>query len=109
MQGGGYQDPAVTKKELVAWKGNVDSASRTSRSANPDVPEDDRRWQIKDVAELPVYFAKEVSEMVKGHGFSTLQAWEDGLKYATDASVFATDKTRVNFWETLYWVASTKR
>ncbi len=59
--------------------------------------------KIKDVAELPVYFAKEVSEMVKGHGFSTLQAWEDGLKYATDASVFATDKTRVNFWETLYW------
>ena len=46
------------------------------------------------MAELPVYFAKEVSEMVKGHGFSTLQAWEDGLKYATDAKDFATDKTR---------------
>ena len=61
------------------------------------------------MAELPVYFAKEVSRMVQGHGFSTLQAWEDGLKYATDASVFATDKTRVNFWETLCWVVSTRR
>lgn len=105
MQGGGYQDPAVTQKaDLVAWKGNVDSSKQDKPFGKSPMCQkmiDDGK--IKDVAELPVHFAKEVSEMVKGHGFSTLQAWEDGLKYATDASVFATDKTRVNFWETLYW------
>ena len=71
MQGGGYRDPAVTKKEdLVAWKGNVDSSKQDK--AVRQVPmcqkmiDDGKIW---DVAELPVYFAKEVSEMVKGHGF----------------------------------------
>ena len=59
--------------------------------------------KIKEVGELPVYFAKEVGQMVKDRGFSTLQAWEDGLKYASGAKEFATDNTRVNFWETLYW------
>ena len=29
MQGGGYQDPAVTKKRRsAAWKGNVDSSKQ---------------------------------------------------------------------------------
>lgn len=36
MQGGGYQDPAVTKKEeLVAWKATSTPASRTNRLASP--------------------------------------------------------------------------
>lgn len=105
MLGGGYQDPAVTKpEELVGWRGNTDWSKQDKPFGKSPMCQkmiDD--GQIKEVGELPVYFAKEVSEMVKGHGFSTLQAWEDGLKYAKNAGEFATDKTRVNFWETLYW------
>ncbi|QFI54261.1 beta-N-acetylhexosaminidase [Aeromonas simiae] len=105
MLGGGYQDPAVTKKEeLVGWRGNTDWSKQDKPfGKSPVCQKMIADGKIKDVAELPVYFAKEVSELVKGHGFDTLQAWEDGLKYAKDASVFATAKTRVNFWETLYW------
>ncbi|MGY3927864.1 beta-N-acetylhexosaminidase [Aeromonas simiae] len=105
MLGGGYQDPAVTKKEeLVGWRGNTDWSKQDKPfGKSPVCQKMIADGKIKDVAELPVYFAKEVSELVKGHGFDTLQAWEDGLKYAKDASVFATANTRVNFWETLYW------
>ena len=105
MQGGGYQDPAVTKKEeLVAWKGNVDSSKQDKPfGKSPMCQKMIDEGKIKEVGELPVYFAKEVGQMVKDRGFSTLQAWEDGLKYASGAKDFTTDNTRVNFWETLYW------
>ena len=105
MQGGGYQDPAVIQKaDLVAWKGNVDSSKQDKPfGKSPVCQKMIADGKIKDVAELPVYFAKEVSELAKERGFSTLQAWEDGLKYASSAKDFATDKTVVNFWETLYW------
>ncbi|MEW7865053.1 beta-N-acetylhexosaminidase [Aeromonas diversa] len=105
MLGGGYQDPAVTKaEEQVGWRGNTDWSKQDKPfGKSPQCQKMIDEGKIKEVGELPVYFAKEVSEMVKGHGFSTLQAWEDGLKYAKNAGEFATDKTRVNFWETLYW------
>jgi hexosaminidase len=105
MLGGGYQDPATTKPaDLVAWKGNTDWSKQDKPfGKSPLCQKMIADGKIADVQELPVYFAKEVSEMVKGHGFSTLQAWEDGLKYAKGAKDFATGSTRVNFWETLYW------
>ncbi|MGL5223859.1 MAG: beta-N-acetylhexosaminidase [Aeromonas sp.] len=105
MLGGGYQDPATTKKaDLVAWKGNVDSSKQDKPfGKSPLCQKMIADGKIKEVGELPVYFAKEVSQMVKNHGLPTLQAWEDGLKYAKSAKDFATDNTRVNFWETLYW------
>lgn len=101
----GYQDPAVTKKEdLVAWKGNTDWSKQDKPfGKSPLCQKMIDEGKIKSVDELMVYYAKEVAKMVKADGYSTLMAWEDGLKYADGAKDFATDKTQVNFWETLYW------
>ncbi|TGH91196.1 family 20 glycosylhydrolase, partial [Escherichia coli] len=48
-------------------------------------------------------FGAEVSKLVKAHGIDVMQAWQDGLKDAKDASVFATQHVNVNFWDALYW------
>lgn len=105
MLGGGYQDPQVVKStDLVGWRGNVDSSKQDQPFArSPMCQQLIKDGKLDDVKSLPVYFAKEVSEKVKALGMSTLQAWEDGLKHAENAQAFATDKTAVNFWETLYW------
>lgn len=105
MVGGGYQDPNVTKKEeLVGWRGNTDWSKQDKPfGKSPMCQQFVADGKIGDAQELPSYFAKEVSKLAKDRGFSTLQAWEDGLKFAGNAKEFATDHTRVNFWETLYW------
>ncbi|NWA62469.1 carbohydate-binding domain-containing protein [Pantoea sp. B9002] len=59
--------------------------------------------KVEDLEHLPSHFALEVSKMVKAHGIPVMQAWQDGLKDATDAHAFATSRVRVNFWDTLYW------
>lgn len=59
--------------------------------------------KVEDIQHLPSYFAKKVSEVVKANHMNRLQAWQDGLKFAKDASDFATDEVAVNFWDTLYW------
>ncbi|WLI78316.1 beta-N-acetylhexosaminidase [Kosakonia sp. H02] len=59
--------------------------------------------KVSDVEHLSSYFGVEVSKLVKAHGINVMQAWQDGLKDAKDASVFATDHINVNFWDALYW------
>ena len=59
--------------------------------------------KVADVEHLPSYFAMEVSKLVNAHGIERMQAWQDGLKDARDASSFATKRIGVNFWDTLYW------
>lgn len=58
---------------------------------------------VADVDHLSSYFGVEVSKLVNAHGIEAMQAWQDGLKDAKDASVFGTRHVNVNFWDTLYW------
>ncbi|GAB2935941.1 beta-N-acetylhexosaminidase [Hafnia psychrotolerans] len=62
-----------------------------------------KQGKVQDVEHLTSYFAVEVSKIVNAHGIEKMQAWQDGLKDAKDASSFATKRTGVNFWDTLYW------
>ena len=59
--------------------------------------------KVADLAHLPSYFARKVSQIVQRHGIDKMQAWQDGLKDAQDARAFATRRVAVNFWDTLYW------
>ena len=59
--------------------------------------------KVADLAHLPSYFARQVSRLVGSHGIDRMQAWQDGVKDARDASAFATKQVAVNFWDTLYW------
>ncbi|MGL5949288.1 MAG: family 20 glycosylhydrolase, partial [Aeromonas sp.] len=105
MLGGGYQDPTTVKKEeQVGWRGNTDQTKQDKPFAkSPLCQKMISDKVITDAQELPSYFAKEVSQLVKAKGMTTLQAWQDGLKYVKDVKEFATEKTVVNFWDTLYW------
>ncbi len=52
---------------------------------------------------LPSHFAEQVSKIVADKGIPHFQAWQDGLKYSEGEKAFATESTRVNFWDVLYW------
>ncbi|HFP9303501.1 TPA: beta-N-acetylhexosaminidase [Raoultella planticola] len=62
-----------------------------------------KEGKVADIEHLPSWFAVEVSQLVNQHGIAKMQAWQDGLKHAKDATDFATQKTAVNFWDTLFW------
>ncbi len=62
-----------------------------------------KEGKVADIEHLPSWFAVEVSQLVNQHGIAKMQAWQDGLKHAKDATDFATKKTAVNFWDTLFW------
>lgn len=61
------------------------------------------RGEVADVEHLSSYFGIEISKLVNAHGISVMQAWQDGLKDAKDASAFSTRQVNVNFWDTLFW------
>ncbi|OTA18727.1 beta-N-acetylhexosaminidase [Xenorhabdus beddingii] len=58
---------------------------------------------INDFDDYVNHFANDVSKIVNAHGIDTMQAWNDGLKYAKSAKDFATQHVAVNFWDTLSW------
>ncbi|MFC3914458.1 beta-N-acetylhexosaminidase [Pseudaeromonas sharmana] len=102
--GAGFQDTHTAAKDKVAWKGNVDLSKQDYAFAkSPACQRFVAEGKVKAVQELPSWFAREVSQQVKQHGMTALQAWQDGLKYANSAADFATPQTVVNFWDTLYW------
>lgn len=59
--------------------------------------------EVADVEHLSSYFGIEISKLVNAHGIGVMQAWQDGLKDAKDASAFSTRQVNVNFWDTLFW------
>lgn len=61
------------------------------------------RGEVVDVEHLSSYFGIEISKLVNAHGIGVMQAWQDGLKDAKDASAFSTRQVNVNFWDTLFW------
>jgi hexosaminidase len=102
--GGGYQDLKTPADQAVAWKGTIDQSKEDMPWArSPMCQAMIKDGSIKSVEELPSYFALEVGKLVKEHQVDRLQAWQDGLKHVENAKQFATGKTVVNFWDTLYW------
>ena len=98
--GGGYTDV----KQSVAGKGILDQSKEDKPWAKSQVCQAMvQSGKVEDLEHLPSHFALEVSQMVKTNGIPVMQAWQDGLKDAKNANAFATDKVRVNFWDTLYW------
>ncbi|MGL5533959.1 MAG: family 20 glycosylhydrolase, partial [Plesiomonas shigelloides] len=100
--GGGFQD--VNAAEKVDWRGTIDQSKEDKPWAkSPVCQKMVESGKVSDFEHLPSQFAKEVSQLVNKHGITTMMAWQDGLKDASGASDFATKKTGVNFWDTLYW------
>lgn len=100
--GGGFQD--VNAAEKVDWRGTIDQSKEDKPWAkSPVCQKMVESGKVSDFEHLPSQFAKEVSQLVNKHGITTMMAWQDGLKDANGASDFATKKTGVNFWDTLYW------
>lgn len=98
--GAGYTD----KKQPEAGKGIRDWSKEDKPWAKSSVCQKlVKSGKVSDIAHLPSYFARQVSERVNQHGIEKMQAWQDGLKYAENASAFATKSVSVNFWDTLYW------
>ncbi|XTZ37268.1 beta-N-acetylhexosaminidase [Salmonella enterica] len=98
--GAGYTD----QKNPEAGKGIIDQSQQDKPWAKSQVCQAMiEAGKVADVEHLSSYFGVEVSKLVKAHGINSMQAWQDGLKDAKDASVFATDHVNVNFWDTLYW------
>lgn len=98
--GVGYTD----QKNPEAGKGIIDKSKQDKPWAKSQACQAIiKEGKVTDVEHLSSYFGIEVSKQVKARGINTMQAWQDGLKDAKDASVFATDHVNVNFWDTLYW------
>ncbi|GAB2639005.1 beta-N-acetylhexosaminidase [Vibrio panuliri] len=101
--GAGFQD--VSAEDKVAWKGTIDLSKQDKPFAkSPQCQALIKDGTVSDFAHLPSYFAEEVSKIVAQKGIANFQAWQDGLKYSQDGEkAFATENTRVNFWDVLYW------
>ncbi|GEM79729.1 beta-N-acetylhexosaminidase [Vibrio superstes] len=100
--GAGFQD--LSAEEKVAWKGNIELDKQDMPfEQSPQCQALVADGTVSDFGHLPSHFAEEVSKLVAKNGIANFQAWEDGLKSAEGAQSFATETTRVNFWETLYW------
>ncbi|MCG6229710.1 family 20 glycosylhydrolase [Vibrio furnissii] len=98
----GYQD--INTAEPVSWKGSIDLSQQEKPFAkSPQCQALIASGEVSDFAHLPSHFAEQVSKQVKNHGIPHFQAWQDGLKYSDSAQSFATESTRVNFWDVLYW------
>lgn len=105
-QGAAFQDRNATDK--VAWKGDIDTKSEHKPfEKSPQCQTLIAEGVVSDSKELPSYFAAKVSKIAADKGIPAFQAWQDGLKYSKDSTDFATGKTRVNFWDTLYWGGAT--
>ncbi len=97
----GFQDNNA--EDRVAWRGNIDISHEDKPfQKSPMCKKLLDAGVVKDVAELPSYFAEKVSGEVKKRGIKNFQAWQDGLKSSKDAMAFKTEKVRVNFWDVLY-------
>lgn len=100
--GAGFQD--INETDKVSWKGNIDlSAQDKPFAQSPQCQAMIASGEVSDFAHLPSHFAEQVSKLVDQQGIPHFQAWQDGLKYSDDAESFATQTTRVNFWDVLYW------
>ncbi|WP_342321564.1 beta-N-acetylhexosaminidase [Kosakonia sp. BYX6] len=98
--GTGYTD----QKKPEAGKGIIDQSNQDKPWAKSQACQVMiKEGKVTDVEHLSSYFGVEVSKLVKAHGIDVMQAWQDGLKDAKDASIFATDHINVNFWDALYW------
>jgi len=98
--GGGFQD--LNTETLTAQQGAIDlSLEHAPFEQSPACQALLDNGTISSINELPSYWSVEVSKIASNAGFRNFQAWEDGLKYVEDASYFATQNTRVNFWEIL--------
>ncbi|MEZ8109415.1 beta-N-acetylhexosaminidase [Vibrio splendidus] len=101
--GAGFQD--INAEDKVAWKGNIELDKQDKPfQQSPQCQSLIADGSVSDFGHLPGYFAKEVSKIVAEKGIPHFQAWQDGLKYVEEGeSGFATETTRVNFWDVLYW------
>ncbi|WP_261816877.1 beta-N-acetylhexosaminidase [Vibrio gallicus] len=100
--GAGFQD--IEAKEKVGWKGNIDLSKQDKPFArSPQCQTLIDSGEVDDFAHLPSHFAEQVSKIVSDKGIPSFQAWQDGLKYSDGEEAFATENTRVNFWDVLYW------
>ncbi|WP_394240559.1 beta-N-acetylhexosaminidase [Vibrio astriarenae] len=100
--GAGLQD--INARDKVSWKGNIDLSEQDKPFAqSPKCQTLIADGTVSDFGHLPSYFAEEVSKIVAEKGISNFQAWQDGLKYSEGEKAFATENTRVNFWDVLYW------
>ncbi len=103
--GGGFQDRHAEKFE--SWKGTIDQTREDKPWAKSlTCQKMIANGAVADLEHLPSHFAVEISKLVAAQGIGTMQAWQDGLKDAKDASTFATRQVAVNFWDTLYWGGS---
>ncbi|WP_152468303.1 beta-N-acetylhexosaminidase [Vibrio sp. THAF190c] len=100
--GAGLQD--INAEDKVSWKGNIDLSKQDKPFAqSPQCQTLIADGTVSDFGHLPSHFAEEVSKIVAEKGISNFQAWQDGLKYSEGEKAFATENTRVNFWDVLYW------
>ncbi|NAX20353.1 beta-N-acetylhexosaminidase [Vibrio sp. V39_P1S14PM300] len=101
--GAGFQD--LNAKDKVSWKGTIDLSKQDKPFAkSPQCQTLINSGEVSDFAHLPSHFAEQVSKLVAEKGITHFQAWQDGLKYSdAGADSFATETTRVNFWDVLYW------
>ena len=98
--GAGYTD----MKDPQPGKGIIDQSKQDKPWAKSEACQAMiKAGKVSDVEHLSSYFGAEVSKLVKAHGIDVMQAWQDGLKDAKDASVFASKQVNVNFWDALYW------
>jgi hexosaminidase len=100
--GAGLQD--INAEDKVSWKGNIDLSKQDKPFAqSPQCQTLIADGTVSDFGHLPSQFAEEVSKIVAEKGIPNFQAWQDGLKYSEGEKAFATENTRVNFWDVLYW------
>ncbi|WP_019615730.1 beta-N-acetylhexosaminidase [Psychromonas ossibalaenae] len=100
--GAGFQD--INDEKKIGWKGDLDLSKQDAPFAkSPLCKAVIDSEVVADYEHLPSYFAEKVSKIVAKHDIANFQAWQDGLKHSEDSKSFATDSTRVNFWDTLYW------
>ncbi|MDK9739208.1 carbohydate-binding domain-containing protein [Vibrio sp. D404a] len=100
--GAGLQD--INAEDKVSWKGNIDLSKQDKPFAqSPQCQTLIADGTVSDFGHLPSHFAEEVSKIVAEKGIPHFQAWQDGLKYSDGEKAFATESTRVNFWDVLYW------
>ncbi len=100
--GAGLQD--INAEDKVSWKGNIDLSKQDKPFAqSPQCQTLIADGTVSDFGHLPSHFAEEVSKIVAEKGILNFQAWQDGLKYSEGEEAFATENTRVNFWDVLYW------
>lgn len=103
--GAGFEDINTSPKE--GGKGLIDRSKEDDPfGRSPACEQLIAAGEIASVKELPAWFAIKVGERVKAQGIGSLQAWQDGLKYASGAGAFATDRVAVNFWEAAAWGAA---